>query len=65
MTQHKMIHNHILKAGSITNRTALLEYSIQSFTKRISEMRKAGVNIVGTQKKHPVTNQRYTSYSLA
>jgi biotin operon repressor len=42
----------------------MLDYSIQSFTKRISELRKAGYRIDGVKGKHPVTGQQYTRYVL-
>lgn len=65
MTQHDKILNHIRKNGSITQREAMIDYSIQSFTKRISELRDMGYHIVGERKKHPVTNQEYTRYRMA
>lgn len=65
MTQNDKIINHMKKNGSITQREAFLDYSIQSFTKRISELREQGYEIVGTQKAHPVTKQSYTRYTLA
>lgn len=64
MTQHMKILKHLRKAGSITVREALIEYSIQSLTKRISELRQDGFNIAGTVKTHPVTKQTYTRYTL-
>lgn len=64
MTQNQIIIKHLKKAGSITVREAIVEYSIQSLTKRIQELREAGHNIVSTVKRHPVTGQQYTRYSL-
>ena len=64
MTQNQIILNHIKEAGSITQREALLDYSIQSLTKRISELRDTGVNIRTNFKKHPLTGQKYARYSL-
>jgi len=55
---------HFKKAGSITVREALIEYSIQSLTKRIQEMRDMGYNIQSIQRRHPVTKQRYVRYHL-
>jgi hypothetical protein len=63
-TQHNIILNHFKKAGSITVREALIEYSIQSLTKRIAELRERGYNILSQNKKHPITRQRYTRYIL-
>lgn len=65
MTQNDKILNHIKRSGSITQREAMLDYSIQSFTKRISELRESGYDIVGLVKRHPTTGQSYTRYSLA
>ena len=39
MTQNQKILSHLKRAGSITVREALIEYSIQSLTKRIAELR--------------------------
>lgn len=63
-TQHQIILHHFKKAGSITVREALIEYSIQSLTKRIQELREGGYKILSQAKKHPVTKQRYTRYIL-
>lgn len=64
MTQLEMIANHFRTAKSISQREALIDYSIQSLTKRISELRDMGFNIVTQMKKHPVTGQRYARYVL-
>lgn len=64
MTQNKRILAHLRKAGSITVREAMVEYSIQSLTKRIQELRGDGHQIVSTTKTHPVTHQRYVRYTL-
>lgn len=63
-SQHDKILKHLRKAGSITVREALVEYSISSLTKRIQELRGRGYNIVSEWKSHPVTGQRYTRYKL-
>jgi predicted DNA-binding transcriptional regulator YafY len=62
--QHKLILNHLRATKGLTVREAMVDYSIQSFTKRISELRKLGYNIEGHKGKHPVTGQRYTRYVL-
>ena len=64
MTQHDKIIKHLLKAGSITVREAMVEYSISSLTKRISELREKGHDIVSDVRTHPVTKQSYTRYFL-
>lgn len=63
-SQHDKILKHLRKAGSITVREALVEYSISSLTKRIQELRERGHDIVSEWKSHPVTGQRYTRYKL-
>jgi hypothetical protein len=64
MTQTTIILNHMKRTGSITMREALLDYSVQSLTKRISELRKAGYKIETEHKYHPTTGQRYARYKL-
>lgn len=64
MTQHAKIMKHLKKAGSITVREALVEYSIASLTKRIHELRSGGHRIISEVKFHPVTQQKYVRYSL-
>lgn len=62
--QRAQILKHLREAGSITQRSAIMDYSIQSLTKRISELRKQGFNITDEVKVHPTTRQRYKQYSL-
>lgn len=64
MTQNDKIINHMLKNGSITQREALIDYSIQSLTKRISELREMGFPIRKEVRRHPVTGQTYARYFL-
>lgn len=64
MTQNQRILKHLRKAGSITVREAMVEYSIQSLTKRIQELREAGHEIISNVKRHPITGQQYTRYTL-
>lgn len=61
-TQHQLILNHLEATGSITVREALIEYSIPSLTKRISELRRNGHPISDKWKKHKVTGQWYKRY---
>lgn len=63
-TQHTKILNHLRATKGMTLREALLDYSIQSFPKRISELRQRGYRIDGVKSSHPVTGQRYTRYVL-
>lgn len=64
MSQNQIILKHLKKAKSISQREAIVDYSIQSLSKRISELRSLGHNIVTKHKKHPITGQRYARYFL-
>ena len=46
-------------------REAMVDYSISSLTKRISNLRAEGHNIISEKKRHKVTGQEYVRYSLA
>lgn len=63
-TQHDKIMKHLKKAGSITVREAMVEYSVSSLPKRIQELREKGNDIVSNIKFHPITGQKYTRYTL-
>jgi len=63
-TQHDKIMKHLKKVGSITVREAMVEYSVSSLPKRISELRSLGHNIISTVKFHRITQQKYTRYTL-
>ena len=62
--QHEIILNHLRKAKHLTLKQAMNDYDIQSFTKRISELRKLGYNIQSVKALHPTKNQSYTRYVL-
>jgi hypothetical protein len=64
ISQNNKILNHLRATKGMTLREALLDYSIQSFPKRISELRKLRHRIDGVKSRHPVTGQRYTRYVL-
>ena len=61
-TQYSKIIKHLRATKGLTQREALLDYSIQSFTARIAELRRMGYAIDSIKSKHPVTGQRYTRY---
>ena len=63
-TQHTNILHHLRTTKGITVREAMIEYHISSLTKRIHELRELGYDILSTVKRHPVTGQRYTRYTL-
>lgn len=62
--QAQVVFAHILRTGSITQREAILDYSVQSLTRRITEIQDKGIRIAREDKKHPVTGQRYARYSF-
>jgi hypothetical protein len=63
--QAKTILNHLNDAGSITQREAIMDYSVQSLTRRITEIRDAGFKVSGVWKTHPTSNQRYMRYTFS
>ena len=65
MTQVDKMLKHMHKTGSISQREAYIDYGIQSFHRRLSDIRALGHRIVGVRKHHPVTGQEYTRYYLA
>jgi len=65
MTQLSILKKHLMTTKSITQREAMVDHSIQSLTKCISELRKLGMDIITVYKYHPITGQRYARYTLA
>lgn len=64
MTQVEKMLDHLKKNGSITQREAYLDYGIQSFHRRLSDLKELGYAVRGVAKKHPTTGQEYTRYYL-
>lgn len=64
MTQLQTLLNHFKRTKTISQREALIDYSIQSLTKRISELRNMGYKIKTVHKHHPVTGQKYARYTM-
>ena len=61
--QNRKLVRHFNRAGRITQRQAIMDYSIQSLTKRIAELRDfVGAAITSNFKNHPITGQRYCEY---
>ena len=63
--QAHIVFNHMQTPGSITQREAILDHSIQSLTRRITELQHAGIRVNREDKRHPLTDQRYARYTLA
>ena len=64
MTQVEKLIDHMRDVGPISQREAYLEYDIQSFHRRLSDIRQLGMNLKAYPKKNPVTGQHYTRYGL-
>jgi hypothetical protein len=62
--QHRKILNHINRAGHITAREAIVEYSITSLHSRLAELTKLGYRFKTERREHPVTGQPYNRYSI-
>lgn len=62
--QARKVLTHLSNTGTITQREAMLDYSVQSLTRRITELRDAGYTVDGQWRHHPLTNQRYMRYSF-
>lgn len=65
--QARAIVAHMLKTGSISARDALIDLGIggNSLTRRIGDIKEAGIAVEHERKIHPTTGQRYTRYVLA
>jgi len=64
MTQVEKLIHHMKKIGSISQREAYMEYDVQSFHRRLSDIKELGYEIKAVPKVNPVTNQHYTRYML-
>ncbi|MBT1154437.1 hypothetical protein J1C56_02410 [Aminobacter anthyllidis] len=64
MTQVEKILKHLKANGSITQREAYLDYGIQSFHRRLTDLRDLGYRLRGEMRKHKTTGQEYTRYFL-
>lgn len=62
--QAYIVFSHIELTGSITQREAIMDHSVQSLTRRITELKDKGFRISREDKKHPITGQRYARYSF-
>lgn len=63
--QARKVLGHLNDTGTITQREAIMDHSVQSLTRRITEIRDAGFMVPGVWKQHPLTGQRYMRYSFA
>ena len=60
----RKLHTYLQKAGSISQREAMIDLSIGSLSKEIRRLKDHGVEIITEQRKHPATGQRYARYKL-
>ena len=54
---------HMSRVGSISQREAYLEYGVQGFSARISDIRKF-LPLKAERRTNPVTGQKYSRYSI-
>jgi hypothetical protein len=64
MRQVDKILDHMRKNGSITQREAYIDYGVQSFHRRLTDLTDEGHVIKKVTKSHPTTGQKYTRYYL-
>jgi hypothetical protein len=62
--QARKVLTHLSTTGTLSQREAIMDLSVQSLTRRITELRDAGFNVAGAWKLHPTTGQRYMRYSF-
>lgn len=62
--QARKVLSHLEKTGEITERSAIMDYSIQRLSARIAELRQHGWPVVTQRRRHPVSGQRYAKYYL-
>lgn len=62
--QSRLVVKHMARAGSISLREALADHSIQSLTRRITEIKDEEIAVRTERLLHPITKQRYSRYSL-
>ena len=55
---------HLERTGHISNRSAIVDYSIGHLAKEINRLRDFGIAIDTVTKYHPTTRQRYADYQL-
>lgn len=64
MTQVPDLINHMLTIGPISRRDAEREYDVQSFHRRLTDIKERGYVLYQEHKKNPVTGQPYTRYGI-
>ena len=62
-----LFRSHLQSVGNISIREAMDDYGLSggSLTKVISDLKKAGHNIVKAFRKHPITGKRYARYTYS
>jgi predicted HTH transcriptional regulator len=65
--QARIVLSHMERAGSISARDAMNDYGITSATlsRRICDLKEAGIKINSDRRRHPLTGKLYTRYSVA
>lgn len=66
MTQSERIIKHIKENGSISQREAILDLTVSSFFRRLTDIEQHhGIKLRREQRKNPATGQAYTRVSFA
>jgi len=65
MTQVNTIRKVLLKDGSLTQRSALMDFSIMALPRRIADLKASGFPVKTEIKINPKTGQRYAQYTMA
>ncbi|MEL6509027.1 MAG: helix-turn-helix domain-containing protein [Pseudomonadota bacterium] len=65
-TMAQKVYQHMNRAGSISAREAMADYSMSGNTlsRRITDITEAGFHVERERRKHPLTGNMYTRYSL-
>jgi len=64
MTQVEKIRQVLLSGGSLTQRSALMDYGIMALPRRIADLKAQGFPVKSEMKTNPNTSQRFAQYTF-
>jgi hypothetical protein len=64
MTQVAKIRRILLSGGSLTQRSALMDYGIMALPRRIADLKAQGFPVKSEMKTNPNTGQRFAQYTF-
>jgi hypothetical protein len=64
MTQVEKIRQILLSDGSLTQRSALMDYGIMALPRRIADLKAQGFPVKSEMKTNPNTGQRFAQYTF-